>query len=177
MRVQSQGQEDPLEGEMAPHSSVLAWSILWTAEPGGLESMGSQRVGHAARGTCVCVLVTQSCPALCDPLDCDSPGSSVLGIFQVRILEWVAMSSFAEGHGRPSLLGKEVPMGLGELLVSYQDTGLRNITCKSSYKFGSVFFTCEKFKRSLASACVRHKFCIDTGGFLLPRGTSHSLYQ
>ena len=53
MSVQSQGREDPLEGEMATHSSVLAWSISWTVEPGGLESMGSQRVGHAARGTCV----------------------------------------------------------------------------------------------------------------------------
>ena len=40
--VQSQGQEDPLEKEMATHSSILAWRILWTEEPGGLQSMGSQ---------------------------------------------------------------------------------------------------------------------------------------
>ena len=40
------GQEDPLEEEMAPHSSILAWKIPWTVEPGGLQSMGSQRVGH-----------------------------------------------------------------------------------------------------------------------------------
>ena len=40
------GGEDSLEKEMAPHSSVLAWRILWTEEPGGLQSMGSQRVGH-----------------------------------------------------------------------------------------------------------------------------------
>ena len=39
------GQEDPLEKEMATHSSVLAWRIPWTAEPGGLLSMGSHRVG------------------------------------------------------------------------------------------------------------------------------------
>ena len=44
--VQSLGGEDPLEKEMATHSSVLAWRILWTEEPGGLQSMGSQRVGH-----------------------------------------------------------------------------------------------------------------------------------
>ena len=44
--VQSLGQEDPLEEVMATHSSVLAWRIPWTEEPGGLESMGSQRVGH-----------------------------------------------------------------------------------------------------------------------------------
>ena len=44
--VQSQGQKDPLEKEMAPHSSILAWKIPWTEQPGGLQSMGSQRVGH-----------------------------------------------------------------------------------------------------------------------------------
>ena len=41
-RVQSLGQEDPLEKEMATHSSMLAWRIPWTEEPGGLQSMGSQ---------------------------------------------------------------------------------------------------------------------------------------
>ena len=40
------GLENPLEEEMAPHSSILAWKILWTEEPGGLQSMGLQRVGH-----------------------------------------------------------------------------------------------------------------------------------
>ena len=44
--VQSLGREDPLEKEMATHSSILAWRILWTEEPGGLQSTGSQRVGH-----------------------------------------------------------------------------------------------------------------------------------
>ena len=43
-RVQSLGQEDPLEKEMAPHSSILAWGIPWTEEPGTLQSMGSQRI-------------------------------------------------------------------------------------------------------------------------------------
>ena len=40
------GREDPLEEEMATHSSILVWRIPWTEEPGGLQSMGSQRVGH-----------------------------------------------------------------------------------------------------------------------------------
>ena len=40
------GQENPLEKEMATHSSILAWRIPWTEEPGGLQSTGSQRVGH-----------------------------------------------------------------------------------------------------------------------------------
>ena len=45
-RVRSLGREDPLEKEMATHSSILAWRIPWIKEPGGLQSMGSQRVGH-----------------------------------------------------------------------------------------------------------------------------------
>ena len=45
-QVQSLGWEDPLEREMATHSSVFAWRIPWTAEPGWLQAMGSQRVGH-----------------------------------------------------------------------------------------------------------------------------------
>ena len=44
--VQFLGQEDPLEEEMAPHSSILAWKIPWAEESGGLQSMGSQRVRH-----------------------------------------------------------------------------------------------------------------------------------
>ena len=44
--VQSLDQEDPLEKEMATHSSILAWKIPWMEEPGGLQSTGLQRVGH-----------------------------------------------------------------------------------------------------------------------------------
>ena len=45
-RVRSLGQGDPLEKEMAIHSSTIAWKIPWTEEPGRLQSMGLQRVGH-----------------------------------------------------------------------------------------------------------------------------------
>ena len=45
-QVRSLGWEDPLEKEMVTHSSVLAWKIAWVEEPGGLQSMGSQRVRH-----------------------------------------------------------------------------------------------------------------------------------
>ena len=44
--TQVAGQEDPLKKGMATHSSIIAWRIPWTAEPGGLQSLGSQRVGH-----------------------------------------------------------------------------------------------------------------------------------
>ena len=46
-QVRSLGQEDPLEKRKATHSCILAWRILWTEKPGGLHSVGSQRVGHA----------------------------------------------------------------------------------------------------------------------------------
>ena len=45
-QIPSLGGQDPLEKEMATHSSIFAWRILWTEEPGGLQSMGLQRVGH-----------------------------------------------------------------------------------------------------------------------------------
>ena len=48
----------------------------------------------------ICVLVAQLCPTLCDPMDCNPPGSSVHEIFQARILEWVAVS-FSRGSSRP----------------------------------------------------------------------------
>ena len=47
MGILSLGQEDPLEKEMSTYSSILAWEIPWPEEPGGLQSMGSQRVGHS----------------------------------------------------------------------------------------------------------------------------------
>ena len=48
-------------------------------------------------GVCVCTLVAQLCPTLCDPMDCSPPGSSVHGILQARILEWVAISFSTSG--------------------------------------------------------------------------------
>ena len=51
MRVQPLGQGDPLEEGMTTHSSILAWGIPWTEEPGGLQSMESQRVGHTTEAT------------------------------------------------------------------------------------------------------------------------------
>ena len=55
---------------------------------------GSRRCTSTVEG--VCVVVAQLCPTLCDPMDCSLPGSSVHGILQVRILEWVAIS-FSRG--------------------------------------------------------------------------------
>ena len=108
-------QQDPLEKEMATHSSILAWRIPWTEDPGRLQSIGSQRVGPYCsdlalthtyilfffkilfhyglsqeigyNSLCYTVKfkVAHSCLTLCDPMD-----YTVHGILQTRILEWVA---------------------------------------------------------------------------------------
>ena len=66
-RVQPPGWEDPLEKEMATHSSTLAWKIPWTEEPGRLQYMGSQRA--ISLSSVQFSSVAQSCPALCDPMN------------------------------------------------------------------------------------------------------------
>jgi len=59
--VRSLGQEDPLEEAMATHSSILAWRIPRTEEPGGLQFMGSQRVGHDRRNNSFTFIVDLQC--------------------------------------------------------------------------------------------------------------------
>ena len=66
--VQSQGQADPLEEEMAIHSSVPAWEILWAEEPGQLQSTGSQRVGHTTEHTKLNTYHSSECCTPC-PLE------------------------------------------------------------------------------------------------------------
>ena len=57
--IQSLGQEDPLEKGMTTHTSILAWRIPWTEEPGGLQSMGLQRVGHNLETKTICETVDE----------------------------------------------------------------------------------------------------------------------
>ena len=68
--------EDALEKEMAIHSNILTWEILWTEEPAAADAAKS----------------LQSCLTLCNPIDGSPPGSTVPGILQARTLEWVAIS-------------------------------------------------------------------------------------
>ena len=83
MWVRSLGREDLLEEGRATHSSVLAWRI-----PGTEESAAAAKS-------------LQSCPTLCDPRDGSPPGSSVHGILQARMLEWIAVPS-SRGSSRPA---------------------------------------------------------------------------
>ena len=101
--VRSLGWEDPLEKEMTNHSSTLAWKIPWTEEPGRLQSMRSQRVGHdwvtsfhvTTSLLSTKVKVTQSRLTLWNSMDC-----TVHGILQARILEWVTIP-FSRGYSQP----------------------------------------------------------------------------
>ena len=95
------------------HGNPLQCSCLKNShgqEPGRLQSIGSQRVGHdwsdwARMRACMYVCmpwseVAQSCPTLCNPVDCSLPGFSVHGILQTRKLEWVTISFF-RGSSQP----------------------------------------------------------------------------
>ena len=122
--VWSLGWGDSLEKGMAIHSSIFAWRIPWTGEPGGLLSLGSHRVGHdwsdlaslAIRknlrikwgmkettsvldlgGFCVWA---QLHPTLDGSMDCSPPDPSACGIFQARMLEWGAIS-YSRGSSHP----------------------------------------------------------------------------
>ena len=83
--------EDPLERGMATNSNILAWRIPWTSIVYGILKSQMQLLAWSEVKWSE---VAHSCPTLCDPMDCSPPGSSVHGILQARILEWVANSFF-----------------------------------------------------------------------------------
>ena len=95
--VQSLGREDPLKKEMATHSSILACRIPWTEEPGGLQSIGSQRVGHnwgTSTHTCMYVSILNIVPS----------GSSfqfeviclLKKILTLKVMKWCLLFNIAE---------------------------------------------------------------------------------
>ena len=102
--------EDPLEKGKTTHSSILAWRIACKYTVHGVTKSQMWLSNfhfhffhfHMSVYVCVCS-VTQSCPTLCDPMNCSLPGSSVHGILQERIMEWVAISS-SRGSSWPCLL-------------------------------------------------------------------------
>ena len=86
--VRALGWEDPLEKEMATHSSILAWKIPWTEVPGRLQFMGLQRVAHdwatsLSLSTLLCLENSFSCMTL---LTCQVPGETVLSPWEVESL-------------------------------------------------------------------------------------------
>ena len=97
--VQSLGREDPLEKEMATHFSILAWRIPWTEEPGGLQFMGSERVGH------YWVEIQLPTAALC--------GFRFIHCFWVHVSQFSSISRFQsrklEGKWKLSFVLPQVP--------------------------------------------------------------------
>ena len=84
MRVRSLGWGDPLNEEMATHSSVLAWEVPWTEEPGGLQSMGSQRAGYdlaTAHACTMCQTVWEALRYLLPTLSLQPLGSILISSF------------------------------------------------------------------------------------------------
>ena len=137
-QIPSLGGEDPLEKEMSTHSSILAWEIPWTYKPGERQSMGLQRIGHnlatkhQQQSSCgifwrlLRSKALRSCPTLCKPTGCSPPGSSVHGILQARILEWVAIS-FSRDLPDPGIEPEspEAPiLQADSLLLSHQGSPL-----------------------------------------------------
>ena len=131
--IQSLGWEDPLEENMATHSSILARRKNGQRSLAGCSLLGLQRVNmteatkHSTGSMtgqvkwdriseslenqmCVCVLA-QSCPNLCDSMDCSTPGTSFYEISQARILAWVAISFSRESSWPRDQTGVSCPAG------------------------------------------------------------------
>ena len=98
--VESGGEADFVsEAQLRRQLHAFEFDLLHSSRRCG--SLGQSRAGRQSyqvqrqgsyRNQRVCMLVAQSCPTLCDPMDCSLPGYSVHGILQARILEWVAIS-------------------------------------------------------------------------------------
>ena len=121
--VWSLGREDHLEKEMATHSSLLAWEIPWTKEPGGLQYMGSQRVGHDwvtnNNLTLACKVLLDPIPTSISSLPTPYPLASWTTILALAVL-WRCYFSPAPGpvHScSPSREAMLSPFALGLLLL------------------------------------------------------------
>ena len=158
--VRSLGQEDPLEKEMATHSSTHAWKIPWTKEPGRLESSSVQFSS-----------VTQSCPTLCDPMNCSTPGPPVhhqlLEFTQTRLTS--IKSAMPSSHlilCRPLLLLPPIPPSIR---VFSNESSL----CMRCPKYWSFSFSIIPSKEIQGLISFR----IDWLDFLAVQGTLKSLLQ
>ena len=84
-------------------------------QPHGIPWVGRGGGGGAGRGVCVCVCVYELLSRVCDPMDCGPPGSSVRGILQAGMLQWVAVPGLLSGksYGQRSLVGYYSPGEVG----------------------------------------------------------------
>ena len=118
-QVLSLSGEDPLEEEMATHSSILAWRMPWTQEPGGLQSIGSQRVRHA-RGTAVGQYGTP-----CEGCQGQSPGTVGLGPSEERSDDAESLNEYPWHPGEDKPRGRPWTWGRGGCPGSADQAPLR----------------------------------------------------
>ena len=137
--------EDSLKKGPATHSSILAWRIPWTRSLAGYSPWG-HRVGHdwaTFSFTHLCVLVTQSCQTLCNPMGCSLPCSSLPGILQARILEWVAIP-FSRGI-LPAQTSNQGVSLCRQILYHLRYQG--NISCKNGLNKGQKWYGPNRSRR------------------------------
>ena len=103
----------------------------------------SQYLTITMNGVCVCVLLAQLCPTLCDPTDCSLPGSSVHGILQARTLEWVAMIS-SRGSSQPR----------DQTQVSHTAGRLQSEPPRKPHEWTITFKKCELFYHTSVTSVI-----------------------
>ena len=137
------GREASPGGKVEQNSGEFSCSC-WAASS-WQKGSGLRSPLHASLSVCVCVcvLVTQSCPTLCDHIDCSPPGSSVHGILQARILEWAAISFSLDNYSSFGGVGGGT---VRELCISLRDPptvdGFGNPAKQASQELWSLFSHC-----------------------------------
>ena len=99
--------------------------------------------------------VAQSCPTLSDPTDCSLPGSSVHGIFQARVLEWVAIAFSMSGNGSALIHSHHF------LIVPYERTGIEDNSCQNEATEGQEWFSTLGGGQAFSFSVTKRKQCSD----------------
>ena len=180
-RVQSLGREDPLEKEMATHSNILAWRIPWTKEPGGLQSMRLQRVGHVWATN----IFTRNYGPTCHRLDRKKKKKTTKWLF--LICDWVSSgarappstfcplnaclpeSLFQAGRGRKTTKGlcvKDLEVGweMAHTTLMYKEAGKSSLAAHPRRRgngLNGTTFTVNYFGCQVQAENVNLRLCLN----------------
>ena len=144
--IWSLGREDPLEKGMATHFSILAWRIPWTEKPGGLQSVGSQRVRHDLATTITKIHIGEGngnplhCSCLENPRDGGAWWTDVHGVAQSRTrLTWLSRSSSGSDGKEPACNERDLSYisGSGRLLAEGNGNPLQYSCLENSMDRGT----------------------------------------
>ena len=137
--VRSLGWEGPLEDEMATHSRILSWRIPWTEEPGGLQSMGSQK-SWTWWVTNIVILIVHACSVVSD----SATPWTVHRILSTKVLKWFAIS-YSRGSSPPrdwTQCGIEPTFLMSPALTGGFFTSVLTFIFYSALQFGKCFLSC-----------------------------------